>query len=376
MSNSSRLKLLHLDTGRELRGGQRQLLLLARKLRERGHQQLIVCPEGSALEVRARQQGLALFDLPAHDPLQAHGTLQLRQQLLAEPVDVIHAHDGRGQTLAWLASASMSVARVASRRVTFLPGRTWLHRVKYQHTCDAIIAVSEHIRELLIRSGVPQAKIEVIPDGIEAPSDLPDVATRRHVRAQWGFSDDDFVVGHIGAFTREKGQDIALQAMALLKASRVCLVLVGRGPLRDSPEVIEGLQKARERVRLIDYVEDLSHFFAGIDLFIMPSRAEGLGSAALLAMANGLPVVASRVGGLPEIVHPGQTGWLIAPESPSALADSILAAARDPQTLKRLGSAAREQVRRFSPDIMVARTEALYKRVLRPAGGAGSGSFK
>src|SRR2546428_7321133 len=111
-----------------LRGGQQQLLLLARGLHKRGHDQLIVCPESSALESQTRQEEFRVFSLPPHDPAHAHGIFQLRQQLTAEPFEILHSHDGRGQTIAWLASCGLPVRRVASRRVTFLPRSATLDR--------------------------------------------------------------------------------------------------------------------------------------------------------------------------------------------------------------------------------------------------------
>jgi len=108
----------------------------------------------------------------------------------------------------------------------------------------------------------------------------------------------------------------------------------------------------------------LADFFAGLDLFIMPSRAEGLGSSALMAMAYGCAVVASRVGGLPEVVEEGRTGWLVPAESPRDLADAIAAAASDRARLNQFGANARERARQFSSDIMRERSEALYMRLL------------
>ena len=361
------MKIIHLDTGMELRGGQRQLLRLAQGLQQRGHNQLIVSPEGSELEARARGGGLNVFALPAHDPAHAHGIMQLRQHLLASPCDIVHAHDGGGQTLAWLASLGMPLRRVASRRVSFLPPHRWTYRWKYTRTCHAVIAVSEYIRQLLIHSGVPEAKIEVIHDGIEIPAELPTAALRSNLRARWGFSDREFVVGHLGAFTPEKGQDLALDALRLLaeRFPQARMLLAGEGPTRTSPPMVQKLDKVRDRVRLCGNIEELSEFYSALDLFVMPSRAEGFGSAALHAMAFGIPVVASRVGGLPEIVSEGETGWLIPADSPSALAEAILAAASDTARLRQLGEKARERARQFSTDIMLARTQALYERVCR-----------
>jgi len=125
------LKIVHLDTGADLRGGQQQLLMLARGLRGRGHEQLIVTLDGTLLEARARQEGFRVFALPAHDPGHAHGILQLRQRLRAEPFDILHAHDGKGQTISWLASVGLNVRRVASRRVIYAPARRIDTRLKY-----------------------------------------------------------------------------------------------------------------------------------------------------------------------------------------------------------------------------------------------------
>jgi glycosyltransferase involved in cell wall biosynthesis len=361
------MRIIHLDTALALRGGQHQLLMLARGLRARGHEQLIVCPEGSGLEAHAHNEGFRVLRLPSYDPAHAHGILQVRQGLLLEPADVLHAHDGRGQTISWLASLGRRarLSRVASRRVTFSPGQASITRLKYGRACDGVIAVSESIKRLLLDAGVPARKVQVIPDGVELPESLPPAGQRARVRASWGFGEREFVAGHLGAFTSEKGQDVAVEALMLLAAElpRARLVLAGDFSRRTNPfeaRIKQRVSHAGERVRLLSYVENLAEFFSGLDLYLMPSRAEGLGSSVLMAMARGLPVVASRVGGLPEIVEEGKTGWLVTPESPRALAEAVASAARDPARLERLGAGARESAHRFSSNLMVERTESFY----------------
>jgi len=366
MISSRPLKIVHVDTGLSLRGGQRQLLKLARGLRQRGHGQIIVCGEESELETCARAEEFPFFPLPLHDPGDAYGILQLRQHLQVAPCDILHAHDGRGQTVAWLASIGMRVRRVASRRVTFLPRHRWVHRLKYSHTCDAVVTVSEFIRQWAIRCGVPASKIELIPDGVEIPPEMPRTETRSKVRARWGFGESEFVIGQVGAFTPEKGQNIALAAVQQLTQTlpQARLLLAGEGPTLKDPEITQRCKALGDRVRLCGAIENLAEFFPALDLFVMPSKSEGLGSSALLAMSYGLPVVASRVGGLPEVVEEARTGWLVNPASPSALADAILAAASDRARLKQWGLNGRERARQFSVETMVERTEALYCRLL------------
>lgn len=368
--NGGALRIVHLDTGKELRGGQRQLLLLARGLRERRHEQLIVCPEESPLEEHARSNGFRVLSLPNHDPGHLHGVTDLRRELQARHFDILHAHDGRSQTVSALASLGLRTRRVATRRVTFMPkgfgAALQLHRLQYGRTCDAIIVVSGFVRNLLVRSGLDASKIEVIPDGVEIPAQLPDAGLRACARRQWGLEPDAFVIGHAGAFTREKGQDVLLQAFIEASAtlsSPLRLLLVGEGPLRDSSSDL--VRTTQGRAIVLSPMDDLTPFFAALDLYAMPSRSEGLGSSALLAMAFGLPVVASRIGGLPEIVEDGVNGWLVDPDSPPALAQALVRAS-DPERLRSFGAAGRDRARTFSSDTMVNRTEALYRRLVMP----------
>ena len=126
-------------------------------------------------------------------------------------------------------------------------------------------------------------------------------------------------VGLLGASTPEKGQDLALAAIALLaeKLPKARLVLAGDETAEPGGSLIYEAGRECTRILRLGPIENLASFFPALDLFVMPSKAEGLGSSALWAMAYGLPVVATRVGGLPEIVVENETGWLIPPDSPA-----------------------------------------------------------
>jgi glycosyltransferase involved in cell wall biosynthesis len=349
---SSIFKIAHIDTGRDFRGGQELLLSLARGLRRWNHRQLIVCPVGSPLAQRAAAEQ---FELAALGPA---AIVQLRQRLSSEHFDIVHAHDGRAQNISFLASAGLPLGRVASRQVAFPPRHPLIHRWKYTKTCHGIVANSESVRRLLIQTGIPASNIEVIPPGIEVPPELPSVGSRDQARARWGFSKNDFVIGHAGAFTQEKGQDVALEAARLLapRLPHARMLLVGDGPERRNPT--EGI------AILPGFLDDLTEFYAALDLFIMPSRSEGWGLTALQAMANGLAVIATAVGGLPELVEQGKTGWLVPPDSPPALADAIEAAASDPARRCEYGRNARERAAQFSIQRTVEQTERFYARLL------------
>jgi len=276
-------------------------------------------------------------------------------------VDLLHAHSGRAQNIAWFASLGKASAarRVTTRHVAFAPKRPLVHLLKYTYSCDGVIAVSQAVRSALLDAGVPAPRIEVIPTGVEIPAELPDPAQRAEARRAWNLVDDDFVVGHLGAFTREKGQDVAAEAARLLESRlpHLKMILAGEGPLRSSIT-------ASARLILPGQLAEPPQLLAALDLFIMPSRSEGWGLAALEALAFGLPVAASNTGGLAEMIVAGETGWLVPPGDAPALAEAIFDAAADRERLRAMGLCAREHARRFSIEETAARTESFYLRIL------------
>jgi glycosyltransferase involved in cell wall biosynthesis len=223
--------------------------------------------------------------------------------------------------------------------------------MKYTWTCHGIIAVSDAVRRALMESGIPAKKIETIHTGIEVGESAP----------RTGHSGDEFVVGHMAAFTAEKGQDVAVAAATLLQSSlpHARFVLAGDGPLLENVRA-----NAPQHVTLPGFVSDRAAFFASLDVFIMPSRSEAWGMAALEAMADGVPVIASDIGGLGELVEDGNGGWLVVPGDPAALARAITYAAMNPDRLREQSEKARERARLFSVDRMVEQTEAFYRRLM------------
>ena len=327
-----------MDTAQTWRGGQESLLTLARALRARGYRQTIACPPSSALAEHAIADGFSVAKLGLRTP------------------DIVHAHSGRALTVAFCKTfGAARVRRVVTRHVAFQPRIRWLHRMKYRWACHGIIAVSDAVSRNLADSGVPAAKIEVIHTGIEMAQ--PALVDRK----KFGAGREEFVIGHMAAFTNEKGQDVAVAAAGLLRESLPCARFVLAG---DGPRLEDIRRHAPASVTFPGFVADRAAFFAALDLFIMPSRSEAWGLAALEAMANGVPVIASDTGGLPEIVQAGNGGWLVPAGDPAALADAIAAAAADPALLQAQGQHAQNRAKLFSVDRMVEQTEAFYRRLV------------
>lgn len=295
------MQILHVDTGRSMRGGQHQLLLLLRGLEQRGHQQTLLARE----------------PLLSHWPGERAGYLALRHA--AQQAEVIHAHDARAHNLAALAGADKPL--VVSRRVAFPPRRGPASRWKYSRA-SCFIAVSEHVKGQLLAAGIPASRITVVYDGAPVSGEF-----RRPVRGA-----EPLVV-------TPKHSD-PLKGTELLRSA----CNKARVPLLESPALADDLKKA--------------------SLFVYLSASEGLGSAILFAMAHSVPVIASRVGGIPEIVEHEVTGLLV-DNQVEQIAAAIQRLSRDEALASQCAERAYLQVlERFTDDIMVRQTEEVYRAIL------------
>jgi len=358
------MRILHIDTGTVMRGGQELLMMSARGLRARGHMQTIACPPGSPLAAMASVEGFVV--LPIERPY-LRAARAVRRLVRSQPHDLVASHDARAQTVAYLATLGLPIVRVANRLVVFEPRNPFTHRLKYKYTCDVVVALSQAVKDTLVRSGIPAEHIEVITGGIDFPEQLADPGARERMRAQWGLSPNDFAIGHVAAFTAEKGQLDALDSLLALlpKHPNIRMLLVGDGPLREDPRTQERVRAASGAAQLPGYLKPAAEFYAGLDLFLVNSTAEALGLSALHAMAHAVPVIATTVGGLPEVV--GGTGWLIPPGDPRALAEAIEEAIEESASgvMRERGKRAREHARRFSAEVTAQRTETLYHENIR-----------
>lgn len=236
----------------------------------------------------------------------------------------------------------------------------WLAQPAWTRLASCVATVSDAVRDYVIeRQGLPAGKVLTVPNGIDTGAyDLgPDV--RAAVRAELGLASDARVVGTVARLVPVKNQSLLLQAAALAPEWQV--VLAGDGPERASLAALAAELGLGERVRFLGLRNDVPRVLAAFDLFALTSHSEGLPIAVLEAMASGLPVTATDVGGLPQAVRPGQTGVLVPPGDAAALAAAWHALA-EPAARAPLAAAARELARStFSLEAMVATYSRLYR---------------
>jgi len=343
-------------TPSQIGGAEVHVLTLCRKLAERGHEVTAVCPRGRALTYELRERGIRLWAPRTTGKLDPLTLLRLAARLRRERVDVLHTHLSTASLLGGLAARLAGVPAVAT--VHGLNTRTsFLY-------ASRIIAVSNAVRQHLVGQRIPESRIQVVYNGIELSRYLHPPDPRR-VRAELGVPPDDFLIGAAGRLGPEKGHSYLIEATALLVAREslpVRLLIAGEGRNRSTLEETARRCGIADRVILPGFQRDVMPYQAALDVFCLPSLKEGLSLSALEAMALGKPVIASRVGGTPEVVVEGETGLLVEPANPEALAGALATLLRDPDRARRMGEAGRARVERlFDLERTVDQIEQLYR---------------
>ena len=231
---------------------------------------------------------------------------------------------------------------------------------------DAFVAVSPETAEFARkRSEIVERKLMVISNGIELSRFHPDRAARDRVRAELGIAADAWVVGTVGRIATEKNQALLVRAMAPLLGPDARLIVAGDGPLLPALTELVGSLGVAGFVHLLGARRDVPAVLNALDAFALSSDTEGLPLVVLEAMATGLPVVSTRVGGVPTVLDEGKTGFLVPVGDEAALRACLAGLAADPVARRASGDAARTAaVTRFSADRMQRDYLALYSRVL------------
>ena len=353
------MRVLHVDPERAWGGGEVQVLALVSVLAARGHASTVAAHPEGPLARAAAAAGARIIPLGIANHFDVRAALVLRR--LAPGFDVVHFHTARAHALAPL-SRGRGARLVVTRRMDYVPAGGPYVRFLYNRAVDAVIAISEGVRAALIRAGVRAERIRVVPSGIDARALAAPPAARAAVRREWGLGDDEVAVVALGALEVRKGHAVLLAAAAGLASAAPRLRYVFCGEGRQAKALAGAAAALDGAARLVGFRRDVAACLAAADIVALPSLQEGLGVAALEAMAAGRPVVASRVGGLAEAVVHEETGLLVPPGDPTALAAALARLARDPDLRARLGAAGHARVlARYTATRMAEGTLACYE---------------
>lgn len=367
----SLIRVCHLITELRPAGAERLVYELAVRLDRRRFEPSVVAFRGGAVADQLREAGVDVHVLGMRRKWDLPRLIGLPRLLRQIRPDILHTHlfhaDLAGRLSAALAGVRHVVHSVHVAEQRFRPWQFGFARLAGPW-CRRIVcvsrAVADHHRRL---SGLPADRYQVIYNGIDVARFSRDLVARTRLRHQWGVREDEPLVVFVGRLDPQKAPEVLMDAMALLERQgpHCRCVLAGDGPLRAAMERRLAGSPAAGSIRLLGHWDDVPGLLSAGDILAMPSRWEGFGLAAAEAMAAKLPVVATAVPGLTEVVADGHTGLLVPPDNAGALADAVARLAGDADLRQTMGRAGRERVQElFRIEECVARHERLYAEVV------------
>ena len=359
---------LHIDTAQSWRGGQSQVRYTVLGLRALGHRAVLVAhPAGELL--RRMSEGWDLVPLAPRNEIDLAAAWRLSRVLKQLRPDLVHAHDPHAVAMAATALSIASLTPrpplVASRRIEYHVARNSFSRWKYSQV-DRFIAISRAVRERLVADGIPSSRIDVVHEGVDVDrvAGLPS----GNVHAALFLPTGAPVVGTIGALVAQKDHRTLIEAAAQVvrDVPDVRFVLLGEGELRGALEEQIRHRHLERHVFLAGFRVDVLELMKDFDVFALSSAHEGLCTSLVDAMAARKAAVATAVGGVPEVVEDGVTGFLVSARHHEALAERIVELLHDAALRRRMGDAGLERARRlFTVERMVEGTAAVYERLTR-----------
>lgn len=336
-------RVLQANLARGFRGGERQTLLLAEALTDLGVDSRLLLARGSGIPRHLKK------------PLRHTVTRRNLPTNTVRDCALVHAQEAKAATWAWWNHLRTGTPYLITRHMPFAPGRGFVTRAAYQNAA-AVICISQSVR----RAFAPDAPLNfsIIPN-MTTPMHA-DPAAVAELREQFR---GRFVAGHIGALSCEKGQEFLIKAARILRHScpRLKLLLIGDGP--DEARMRE-MARGLSTVEFTGFRDNIADYLALLDLFVFPSRFEGLGSALLDAMAAGLPIVAGAVAGVRDVIRDGETGLLTADADAQELAAAIKRIYDDRNLAAALARNAKKESAAYAPGLIARRHLDLYRRVL------------
>ena len=371
------IRLLSILDARVITGPARGLIHLARQLPEHAHLHLaLLAPDESTPLPPIAEKAGAGARITVHRLVEHHSYdvgIIARARTLAHQVgaNVLQSHSYKPHVIA-----------IALRRLMGIPWIGFHHgwtaenrKVKLFHgvdrftlpRADRVVAVSSDSERLVLEAGCPRERTVMITNAVDA-DDFVCRDDRGAIRRAWNIPDDAVLASAVGRLSPEKGQDVLVDAFARIAAERPALhiALAGDGPERASLEARAAAAGIADRVHFLGHQSDVGRVYAASDLIVLPSRSEGMPNAMLEAMATRTPVIATQVGGVPEIARDGENAWLVPSENPDALATALRDAVDHPdERTRRADSAHRYVTDNLSPALRAQRFVALYHSLLR-----------
>jgi len=358
------VKILHVEGGRRLYGGAQQVLYLVEGLAARGHANVLACPRKCDL-ARAAAPFAEVHGMRMGGDADLTLALRLAGLIRRTRPDLVHLHSRIGADVWGGVAARLTGVPVVHTRRVDNPERRWLVAAKYR-LHDRVIAISECIGQVLLSEGLPEKKLRVVRSAVDwkrwaTPCD------RQEIKDSLKLPEDSLLIGVVAQLIPRKGHRFLLDALPPLMETHPQLHVrfFGQGPL--AKKIASQITRLglRGRVALAGFRDDLSRVLPCLDVLVHPATMEGLGVSLLQAASAGVPILATRVGGIPEAVHDWVNGILVHPGDTAGLQRALTRLVSDAGLRRRLGHGGQELMQReFSIDVMVEGNLGVYRELV------------
>ena len=372
----STIKVLHLIDSGGMYGAERVILTLLEELKYSEYQGVLGCirerkNEIPRIALEAEMLGIPVVNFTMRRGLNPFGIRQIRSFIQDNGIKIAHTHGYKPNIFIGLSFhnkvKAVSTVHGWAKKAAGIKGRAYEYLdVQALKWFDSIIAVSKAVVRDLRNRGVRESKINIIYNGLKTNDGRKNYSISQ-VRKEYGFDDSSLVIGSVGRLAEVKGYKYLIKAMpSVLKEIKNCnLLIAGEGPTRGHLELLIKRNNLNDRVRLLGYVENVDKFLTAIDLFVLPSLSEGLPISLLEAMAAGKPVIASAVGGIPEVIDDGSSGILVPAANMHALGKSIVELLHDRDKMLMMSSNCKSIVcNKFCSNAMAEQYAGLYNKLL------------
>ncbi|MFT4665843.1 MAG: glycosyltransferase involved in cell wall biosynthesis [Polaribacter sp.] len=360
------MRILHISSAKSWRGGEQQIAYLIEELRTEGISQEAFCPKDSPLEIYCKKNNIICTTYKKRFSVNPLVARKLSQYSSRNNFDLVHLHDSHAHTFACMAAAfyRMSTPMVLHRRVDFPVGGSALSKWKYNHPgIKAMICVSHFVKAVLSKTVNEAAKIKVVHSGVDL-NRFPK-QQKNKLREEFQVPDEIAIVANVAAITEQKDYHTFVRtAERLLKEkTKAHFFIIGEGKQRKEIEAYVKELGLDEKITFTGFRKDITEIFSNIDVLLFSSQTEGLGTTLLDAQLCGVPIVATNVGGIPEIVEHENTGLLANRAEDEVLAKHVRLLLSDNTARKQMAERARKSVEQFSKSKMAKGVLGIYKEV-------------
>ncbi|HIE43243.1 MAG TPA: glycosyltransferase family 1 protein [Candidatus Omnitrophica bacterium] len=362
------IRVLHTNAGRNWSGIEKRIFTIAHHLNSVGIKNSFAINEDSPLAVEAKRVNIECFPFSIRNKCDVGAIFQLKKILKKGDFNIIHTHRSTDH---WIAVETVkffkSPCRLIRTRHSHIPvNRNWINNLLYKKFTDKIVTVAEVSRQQLIEyNGIDASKIATVHSSVFLDQFHPDKKITG-IRDELGLDKNTSIIGTVGKISLHKNYPLLLHAFKIVKRSiqNVKLIIVGKGPLENKMKLLSRELDVEEDTYFLGERKDIPQIMATLDVFVLASMVEGSPASLKEAMVSGKPVVATAVGGIPEIIEDGVSGILVPLGESARLASKIIRILKSQELAEKLGRGAQEVIlKKFTPSVMISKMREVYLEV-------------